>query len=237
MQPIQERKVHGVAVFDFDGTSIDGQSGSLFTRYLFRSHIMSLRSLVRLIWWGVRYELHLPYRQGEARELVFGALEGMSAREVDALMERFHDEVLAPLYRPRALEEVRRCHERGLVVLLVSATFEPIATLGAKTMGADGFAATRMKRDATGGYTGCVEGPVVAGAEKYRAVARWCDEHLGPGDWSLEAAYGDHHTDVDLLARARRACAVCPGKTLSAVARKNGWPILDWDAEPAPGGS
>lgn len=230
MQRIQEHNVHGVAVFDFDGTSIRGQSGSLLTRYLFRNGIMSPRRLARLIWWGVRYKLHLPYRQAESRELVFGALAGWGAEEVDALMGRFHDEVIAPLYRPRALEEVRRCHEAGLTVLLVSATFEPIARLGARTMGADGYVATRMELDPSGSYTGRVDGPVVAGAEKYRAAERWCDERLGRGRWSLEATYGDHHTDVDLLSRARRPFAVCPGKTLAATARRRGWQILDWDA-------
>ena len=237
MRPISERKVQGVAVFDFDGTSIDGQSGALFTRYLHQGHLMSARRLARLVWWGARYKLHLPYRQDEARELVFGALAGRSAAEVDALMGRFHDEVLAPLYRPQALEEVARCHARGLVVLLVSATFEPIAALGARALGADGFVATRMERDAAGGYTGHVDGPVVAGAEKYRAAARWCDERFGPGGWSLEAAYGDHHSDADLLGHARRPYAVCPGKALAAAARRGGWSTLDWDAQAARGRS
>ena len=65
-----------VAVFDFDGTSIDGQSGSLFTRYLFSHGMMSPARLARLAWWGIRYKLHLPFRQDEAREVVFGALRG-----------------------------------------------------------------------------------------------------------------------------------------------------------------
>ena len=230
MQPIQVRETRGVAVFDFDGTSIRGQSGSLFTRYLFRNRIMSPRSLARLTWWGVRYKLHLPYRQAEARELVFGALAGMSSEQVDALMARFHDEVLAPRYRRRALEEVQSCRAQGLAVLLVSATFEPIARRAAQMMDADGFAATKMARGADGAYTGEVDGIVVAGAEKYRAAARWCDERFGAGRWSLEAAYGDHHSDADLLAHARRPYAVCPGKTLAVAARRNGWKILDWDA-------
>ena len=230
MRPSSEPKTQGVAVFDFDGTSIGGQSGSLFTRYLFRSHIMSPCRLARLIWWGVRYKLHLPYRQDEARELVFGALGEKSAEEVDAVMARFYDEVLAPLYRPRAVEEAARCHADGLTVLLVSATFEPIAARAAKALGADGFVATRMERNAAGGYTGEVDGPVIAGAEKYQAVVRWCDDRFGPGNWSLEAAYGDHHSDADLLVRARRPYAVCPGKTLAVAARRNGWPILDWKA-------
>lgn len=218
-----------VAVFDFDGTSIDGQSGSLFTRYLFSHGMMSPARLARLAWWGIRYKLHLPFRQDEAREVVFGALRGRTSEDVDALMTRFHDEVLAPLYRPQALAEVARCHERGLLVLLVSATFEPIAEVAARRMGADGFVATRMERDDRGLYTGCVDGPVVAGDEKCRAVERWCDSHLGEGRWVLERAYADHHTDAPLLEAAQEARAVCPGKTLAISARRRGWPVLDWD--------
>ena len=224
-----EQHMRGVAVFDFDGTSVDGQSGSLFTQYLFRNGLMPLGRLLRLGWGGVRYKLHLPYRQGEARELVFGSLLGRDSADVDAIMARFHDEDLVPRYRPKALAEVARCHEEGLLVLLVSATFEPIAERGAQIMGADACVATKMERDAGGRYTGEVDGPVIAGEEKYRAVVRWCDEHLGEGRWRLERAYADHHTDADLLARAEQPFAVCPGKTLVVAAKRAGWAILDWD--------
>ena len=218
-----------VAVFDFDGTSISGQSGALFTRYLLFRRLMSPPRALRLIWWGIRYKLHLPYRQDEARELVLGALCEMSAPEVDELMVRFHDEVLRPRYRPQALEELARCQGEGMVALLVSATFDAMAAQAARIMGFDGYAATRMVRDAQGNYTGAVDGPVVAGAEKYRAVVRWCDQHLGEGAWRLERAYGDHHTDKDLLSHARVAVAVCPGKTLRVLAKRRGWTIADWD--------
>ena len=223
-QPIRR-----VAVFDFDGTCIGGQSGALFTEYLLFRRLMSPQRALRLIWWGIRYNLHLPYRQDEARELVLGALSEMSAPEVDELMVRFHDEVLRPRYRPQALEELARCQAEGMVALLVSATFDAMAAQAARVMGFDGYAATRMVRDSRGNYTGAVDGPVVAGAEKYRAVVRWCDQHLGEGAWRLERAYGDHHSDKDLLSHARVAVAVCPGKTLRSLARRRGWIIADWD--------
>lgn len=229
MQPSADVRQQKIAVFDFDGTVIDGQSGSLFTRYLFFRGMMSPARLTRLIWWGIRYKLHLPYRQGEARELVFGALRGRTSEEVDAIMTSFHDEILAPLYRQPALAEVARCGEEGLRVLLVSATFEPIAAVAAARIGADGFAATRMERDERGCYTGRVEGAVVAGAEKCRAVERWCNARFGEGGWVLERAYADHHTDAPLLEAARVPCAVCPGKTLAMSARRRKWPVLDWD--------
>ena len=105
MQPIQERKVHGVAVFDFDGTSIDGQSGRSFTRYPLQEphHVPAAPGKAYLV--GRALQAPPAISPDEARELVFGALAGRSAAEVDAVMARFYDEVLAPLYRPRAVEE------------------------------------------------------------------------------------------------------------------------------------
>lgn len=225
-----DRLPKGVAVFDFDGTSIDGQSGALFTRYLLAHGMVSPIRLIRLAWWGIRYKLHLPFRQAEARELVFGALAGRRSDEVDTIMTSFCEEVLVPRFRPQALEEVERCHRDGLIVLLVSATFEPIAEVAARHMGADGFVATLMERDENGRYTGAVEGAVVAGDEKCRAVRSWCDTHLGAGTWVLKRAYADHHTDIPLLEMAREPRAVCPGKTLEVSAHRRGWPVLDWDA-------
>ena len=61
-----------IAVFDFDGTVISGQSGLLFSAYLLRRHLSSIARTLKLVWWGARYKLHLPQRQEEARELVVG---------------------------------------------------------------------------------------------------------------------------------------------------------------------
>ena len=218
-----------IAVFDYDGTSVDGQSGSLFTTYLLSHGMMSLPRALRLGWWGARYKLHLPYRQDEARELVFGALAEMDADSVARVMNAFHDEVLGPRYRAKAVEEVARRRSEGCVTLLVSATFDIIADAAAAILGVDGVIATRMERDANGGYTGRVAGKVVAGENKYRCVVEWCDNHIGAGKWRLAYAYGDHHSDEDLLSHADEAFAVCPGKTLKSTAKKNGWKILDWD--------
>ncbi len=218
-----------IAVFDYDGTSVDGQSGSLFTTYLFTHGMMSLPRALRLGWWGARYKLHLPYRQDEARELVFGALGEMEPERIAEVMRNFHDEVLGKKYRRKAIEEVARRRAEGCVTLLVSATFDVIADAAAEVLGVDAVIATRMERDARGHYTGRVEGTVVAGPQKYRAVADWCDKKYGAGAWQLAYAYGDHHSDEDLLSHARTAYAVCPGQSLKSAAKKHGWQILDWD--------
>ena len=84
-----------------------------------------------------------------------------------------------------------------------------------------------MERDANGAYTGKVDGEVVAGEGKVRAVVAWAEERFGH-DWSIVYAYGDHFTDEPLLERADTPYAVCPGTTLSRIAKKRGWQSLNW---------
>ena len=218
-----------IAVFDFDGTVISGQSGLLFSAYLLRRHLSSVSRTLKLMWWGVRYKLHLPQRQEEARELVVGALTQYSIEFANAVMHDFHREVVEGMYRSQALEEVRRRQAEGCCVLLVSATFEPIAELAAKKLGVDAFLATKMQVGADGHYTSKVDGPVIEGAQKLVSATEWCNQHYGKGNWELAYAYGDHYSDATLLSAAQTPCAVCPGPTLTRLASKCGWTILNWE--------
>ena len=72
-----------------------------------------------------------------------------------------------------------------------------------------------------------IPGEVVAGAGKVRAVVAWAEERFGHG-WSIAYAYGDHFTDEPLLELADTPYAVCPGTTLSRIAKKHGWQSLNW---------
>ncbi|MBF0912086.1 MAG: haloacid dehalogenase-like hydrolase [Atopobiaceae bacterium] len=222
-QPIKR-----IAIFDFDGTVISGQSGFLFAKYLLNRRLSSFTRTIKLAWWGIRYKLHLPYRQEESRELVVGALMPFSVEFSDAVMHDFHREILENLYRPQALLEVERRQNEGCCALLVSATFEPIAELAAKKLGVDGFLATKMQVDSNDHYTSKVDGPVIEGAQKLLSATKWCDEHFGVGNWEIAYAYGDHYSDGTLLEAAKVPCAVCPGPTLAKLAKKRGWTILNW---------
>ena len=219
-----------VAVFDLDGTCMSGQSGKLISTWLLKQRRLSFMVAHGLAWWGLRYVLHLPNRQERSRELIFRDLSKLDPSEVERIMVDFHQEVMLPLYRPRALKEIALLKDQGYSVVLISATFDIIAREAARYLGADGYVATQMERDEQGRYTGFVLGDVVEGHAKVDAVNAWANERFGEDGWMLDRAYGDHHSDVELLRMSNYPLAVSPGFGLRRVARRYKWPIENWKA-------
>ncbi|MBR1830098.1 MAG: haloacid dehalogenase-like hydrolase [Atopobiaceae bacterium] len=217
-----------LAVFDLDGTLIDGQSGSLISIYLLAHKVVSLPRAARLAWWGARYKLHLPQRQDEPREVILAALNQRTPEEIRQTMRGFHDEVMIERYRPKGVAEVRQRASEGCVTLLASATFRDVAERAAEHLGMDGFVATEMERDASGDYTGRVEGDVTEGKAKLDAVIRWANDRFGADGWYVKYAYGDHGSDAPLLSIARHPFAVEPSYLMKLIAKQRKWTILKW---------
>ena len=120
-----------LAVFDFDGTLISGQSGFLLFRYLLSRGFLTATQASRLSWWGIRYATHLPKRQEEPREIIFSALAGRTPEEVGRIMDDFYETVLKERYRALGKAEVERRRREGCVTLLVSATVLAATVLAA----------------------------------------------------------------------------------------------------------
>lgn len=217
-----------LAVFDFDGTMIDAQSGTHFSWFLLTHGMLSLWNTWRIIWWGFRYTVHLPHKQLSSRRILMSELKKRPKQEVEAVMQQFHDESLRGKYSQDAISAVKDCHAKGCVCVLVSATFYGIAKAAAKHAGFDKCLATKMMIDEEGHLTDEVDGVVIEGAEKPRAVAEWANVEYGEGAWEIAYAYGDHYSDVDLLKEAAHPFAVNPGTALKAKAKRYGWPIVDW---------
>lgn len=229
--PGQERGRRGkarLAVFDFDGTSIDGNSPVLLVRYLMKKGMLGKSVLLRIGLWAVAYKLRLPQNESWVRGLVFTAFQGKPVAEVDAFLHGFYDEVVAPRFRAGADEAMRRHNQAGDVVLVVSATFEPIIVRAMELHPFQNQVSTRMKVDSQGRYTCQVEGLPVEGVQKLAAVRCFGDERFGAGNWELAYAYGDHHSDRVVLDAAQHPCAVNPDRPLSRTAKEHGWHVVTW---------
>ena len=217
-----------LAVFDFDGTCIDGNSPVMLVKYLLRKGQVRPSVLVRIMAWGLAYKLHLPQNEAWVRSLVFSSYDGADKTVADEEMYGFYDTHVAKRIRAKALATMQEHLDAGREVWLVSATFDPIAVRANKDLPFSFHCATKMRVDENGKYTCEVDGNPVAGAEKLRLVEEHANATFGPGNWKIAYAYGDHYSDRPLLAAAEHPCAVTPGPTLERLAEKEGWDIQYW---------
>ncbi|MBQ9041181.1 MAG: HAD-IB family hydrolase [Eggerthellaceae bacterium] len=220
-----------VAVFDFDGTSIEGSSPSwLVNRLIFSRKITPITSL-KIGLWGLAYKWHLPQNEAWVRGQVFTAFEGKPKEEVDRYLRNFYDEWIARRFRPKADEAMQQRADEGCEVIVVSATFEPILLRAMESHPFTHQISTRMKVAEDGTYTREVDGRPVEGEEKLIALKHWCDGHYGEDNWELAYAYGDHHSDEPLLAAAKHPFAITPNTGMTKIAKQRNWPILDWSID------
>ena len=217
-----------LVVFDFDGTSISGNSPVALVKHLAAKQMLGPTYLLRIAAWGVAYAWHLPQNEEWVRGLVFSAFEGMPKEKVDAFLSDFYDEQIEPLYRPQADEAMRRHAEQGDTVMVVSATFEPIILRAMEKHAFSNQVSVRMEVDGNGCYTRRVLGKAVEGEEKVRRVKSFADAMFGEGNWDLVCAYADHYSDIPLLETAQHPVAVSPGPALARHAKRRKWDIVDW---------
>lgn len=220
-----------VAVFDFDGTSIEGSSPTRLVNRLILERRLTPLTGFKIGLWGLAYKWHLPQNEAWVRGLVFSAFDGMPKEEADAYMRRFYDEHIQKRFRPEADKAMRQRAAEGCEVVVVSASFEPIVMRAMEQHPFDAQISTRMRLREDGTYTCEVEGRPMEGEEKLIALSHWCDGRFGEGNWELAYAYGDHHSDIPLLQAARHPFAVTPNSSLKKHAREQGWEILDWEMD------
>ena len=114
-----------LAVFDFDGTSIDGNSPVMLVSHLARRRMIGKRITLRIALWGLRYKLRLPQNESWVRGMVFSAFEGKPVAEAMELTNKavaealdglpahkLHCSVLAEEAIKKALEDYYR--RRGI---------------------------------------------------------------------------------------------------------------------------
>ena len=225
---LREKPVE-LVVFDFDGTSISGNSPVLLVYHLWHHRLLRKSIVTRIALWALAYKLRLPQNESWVRGLVFSAFEGTQKEEADRFLGEFYREKIAHRFRREADEEIARHRKAGREVWAVSATFEPIISEAMKEHAYTHQFSTRMMTDDEGAYTRKVDGLPVEGAEKLRVLREYADATYGAGNWVLTHAYGDHHSDRELLSAAEHPCAVTPDRPLRRFAKRKGWPILEWD--------
>ena len=216
-----------IAVFDLDGTVIRGQSPAIMVYSMFKRGIIPLGTALVAGLGGLGYKVGFAHKTENVRERIFKTFRGRPVDEVDTSIGRVFREDMAHRVRPMAVERIQWHRGMGDAVVLVTASFDPIARLFADMLGVDGYCSTRMEIT-DGLYTGRIHGLPVEEGEKVRRLAEWADERFGVGGWEVGWSYADHETDFQILEISERSVAVSPKRRLAEIARERGWGIQDW---------
>ncbi len=143
-----------------------------------------------------------------------------------------------PEFFIEAIERAAWHARQGHAIVLMSGTVEPLALGTARAMEEElasrGAAvairvcATRLEE--TGGtWTGKILGEAMFGGAKGRAAKRLAAEMKL--DMARCFAYGDSASDRWMLEAVGQAGAVNPSRKLARIARRRGWPIMQWQEE------
>jgi putative phosphoserine phosphatase/1-acylglycerol-3-phosphate O-acyltransferase len=213
------------AFFDLDGTLVAGFTAVILTRERLRNRDMGVGELISMIAAGLNHQLGLmEFEQliGKATE----ALRGRPLSDLQQIGERLFVEKIEKRIYPEMRDLVNAHMERGHTVVLSSSALtiqvEPVA----RYLGIPNTLTNRFEIDDDGVLTGKVIRPILWGPGKADAVQEFATEH----DIDLQDSYfyADGNEDVALMYLVGNPRPTNPGDKMAEVARKRGWPILEF---------
>lgn len=193
--------ISDVAVFDFDGTIIRGDSIVSLQRYALKHRCVSLLGVIRAVCCGALYHAHIM-SAATAKKHSHSFLTRMTPEARENLLRSFAQSLVSRAY-PNALTKLKEHRERGDLIIICSASCECYMQYVAPLLGVDALLCTPSKDD------GGMLGPNCRGEEKVRRVTQWLKEH-GLTERSICAAYGDSAGDAPILSMSRHPVLVNP---------------------------
>ena len=183
-------------------------------------------------------EFYAHYQAGtlDVHDYVRFATEAVRLRGPEAAAaahQQFMREVITPAIKPQALDLIRQHQAAGDEVLIVTATNEFVTTPIAQALGVPKLLAVQLVRDASGWYTGEIDGIPTMREGKVRRMEQWLAERQLSWADVESTFYSDSMNDVPLLEKVNHPVATNPDPRLRALAQERGWRILDLFSAPS----
>jgi HAD superfamily hydrolase (TIGR01490 family) len=210
---------HIAAFFDVDRTLVVPRSmEQMFIPFLIRQRYLRAGDLARY--------LGFMARAWSTQEMFHGNkyyLKNKDPRELDRLAAECFRTRIRPRVSPAGRRAVARHRRAGHLVILVTGSLMPLAQQMRRELGADLAVAASLAEEG-GSLLGTLTNRRPYGAEKARVARELARTHRL--DLGRSFAYGDHHSDQDLLELVGNPRAVNPNPGLRLAAQRHGWPIL-----------
>lgn len=145
----------------------------------------------------------------------------------EAAHAQFMHEVIEPVIRQEALQLLDQHRQAGDEIIIITATNEFVAGPIAKRLGVEAFMGVKLAKDASGWYSGDIDGVPSSREGKVIRMQEWLKaRNLDWGDVHT-SFYSDSHNDLPLLKQVNHPVATNPDATLRAHALQNDWQILE----------
>lgn len=210
------------AFFDFDGTLIDGYSGTALLAHRFKAREIGA--------WEILHTARALSREtlSEAEFLAlltrgFAGWAGRAVEDMEALGTQLFQQRIAGDVFHETWRLVKEHQRRGhTIAIATSATRFQVAPL-ANELGVDHVLCTELEARA-GVLTGRVAGRTLWGPGKSAAVRAFAKTH----DLDLSAcyAYANGDEDVPFLEGVGHPTAINPQPELESASAQRGWPVL-----------
>lgn len=205
-----EKQKRILAIFDFDGTMIRGDSVIAFVRLALKRKQISRLKYGKLVLLAGPY--YLKWLSDEAyKNIGMRFYYRLSLAEREKLDRDFVRENLLPRVYPKAKACLAERKKENCLCLLVSASTENYMQYVSDALGFDQLLCTQMDEN----------GRVVRnckGREKVNRIQAYlCKQGIAP-DWEHSFAYGDSKSDLPVLSLCGRGTKVNPKKKLNRAA-------------------
>lgn len=208
-----------------DRTLLEVNSGTLWVRDEWRAGRMSWWDTSRALVYLFRYGIGISSGMEEAYRWAARRLSGMSVEEVESVTRTWYQTRIAHRVRPGAWGCLAAHRDAGRRIVLATSAPEHSAEAACGLLGITDHVATQFEI-CDGVFTGEIA-KMGLGDHKLTRVREWAAQE--GIDLSTSWFYTDSVTDSALLEHVGHPVAVHPDGPLRRLARRNGWPIVNWD--------
>ncbi|MEI6254616.1 MAG: HAD-IB family hydrolase, partial [Mycobacteriaceae bacterium] len=215
------------AFFDLDGTLVAGFTGVILTRERFRNRDMGVGELISMVGVGLSHQfgrIEFEALIGKATDV----LRGRPLADLEKIGERLFFEKIEKRIYPEMRDLVNAHMERGHTVVLSSSALTIQVDPVAQFLGIPNTLSNMFEVDDDGMLTGKVVKPVIWGAGKASAVQKFAAER--DIDLATSYFYADGDEDIALMELVGHPRPTNPGDRMAEVARRRGWPILEFNS-------
>jgi len=211
------------AFFDMDRTLLRVDTGTSWSRFLYRRGELPKAMIAKVVYWSALYKLAVLDMEAVFEKLARD-LRGDSEDEMIAKCEEWYRRDIAHEVAPAACVAIDAHRRAGHAVVLATGSTVYAARPVARGVGIEHVLASELEVE-RGAFTGRASA-LCFGRHKVALAERWADDH--GIDLASSYFYSDSYNDLPMLSRVGRAIAVNPDARLARHARRQRWPIRHW---------